>query len=60
MNLMGYDAMAVGNHEFDKPLSVQKMQRELAKFPMLSASIYEAGEHKFTTRSIWVACAWAS
>ena len=35
MNLLGYDAMAVGNHEFDKPLSVLKMQRELIKFPML-------------------------
>jgi 5'-nucleotidase/UDP-sugar diphosphatase len=22
MNLLGYDAMAVGNHEFDKPLAV--------------------------------------
>ena len=35
MNLIGYDAMAVGNHEFDKPLSVLKMQRDLAQFPML-------------------------
>ncbi len=35
MNLIGYDAMAVGNHEFDNPLSVLDMQRELAEFPML-------------------------
>ena len=41
MNLLGYDAMAVGNHEFDKPLSVLKMQRGLINFPMLSANIYE-------------------
>ncbi len=41
MNLLGYDAMAVGNHEFDKPLSVLNMQRELVKFPMLAANIYE-------------------
>jgi 5'-nucleotidase / UDP-sugar diphosphatase len=53
MNLMGYDAMAVGNHEFDKPLSVLKMQRELAKFPMLSANIYENGERKFSPYKIF-------
>ena len=43
MNLLGYQAMAVGNHEFDKPLPVLKMQRDLAQFPMLSANIYENG-----------------
>ena len=53
MNLMGYDAMAVGNHEFDKPLSVLKMQRELAQFPMLSANIYEGGERKFLPYKIF-------
>jgi len=47
MNLLGYDAMAVGNHEFDKPLSVLKMQRELIKFPMLAANIYENGKRMF-------------
>jgi len=47
MNLMGYQAMAVGNHEFDKPLSVLKMQRDLAQFPMLSANIYERGVRMF-------------
>ena len=53
MNLIGYDAMAVGNHEFDKPLSVLKMQRDLAQFPMLSANIYEAGERKFAPYKIF-------
>ena len=53
MNLIGYDAMAVGNHEFDKPLSVLKMQRDLAKFPMLSANIYEGGERKFAPYKIF-------
>jgi 5'-nucleotidase / UDP-sugar diphosphatase len=47
MNLMGYQAMAVGNHEFDKPLAVLKMQRQLAQFPMLSANIYENGQRMF-------------
>ena len=53
MNLIGYDAMAVGNHEFDKPPSVLKMQRELAKFPMLSANIYENGQRKFEPYKIF-------
>ncbi|MDO6407251.1 bifunctional UDP-sugar hydrolase/5'-nucleotidase UshA [Pantoea phytobeneficialis] len=40
MNLVGYDAMALGNHEFDKPLSVLQKQQKWAKFPFLSANIY--------------------
>lgn len=47
MNLLGYDAMAVGNHEFDKPPAVLKAQRELARFPMLSANIYRDGQRLF-------------
>jgi 5'-nucleotidase/UDP-sugar diphosphatase len=49
MNLLGYDAMAVGNHEFDKPLNILRMQRDLAKFPFLSANIYEraSGQRMF-------------
>ncbi|BBL89189.1 bifunctional metallophosphatase/5'-nucleotidase [Vibrio rotiferianus] len=41
MNLLGYDAMAVGNHEFDNSLDVLDMQAELADFPMLAANIYK-------------------
>ncbi|MEO8543274.1 MAG: bifunctional UDP-sugar hydrolase/5'-nucleotidase UshA [Burkholderiaceae bacterium] len=47
MNMLGYDAMAVGNHEFDKPLSTLRMQRELVKFPMLAANIYQGGKRMF-------------
>lgn len=47
MNLLGYDAMAVGNHEFDKPLSVLRSQRAMARFPMLAANIYEGGKRMF-------------
>ena len=47
MNLLGFQAMAVGNHEFDKPLLVLRMQRDLAKFPMLAANIYENGQRMF-------------
>jgi 5'-nucleotidase/UDP-sugar diphosphatase len=47
MNLLGYDAMAVGNHEFDKSPKVLAMQRQLAAFPMLSANIYRDGARLF-------------
>ena len=53
MNLLGYDAMAVGNHEFDKPLSVLRMQRDLAKFPMLAANIYDRGSRMFEPYKIF-------
>ena len=42
MNALGYDAMAVGNHEFDKPPAVLQRQRGWAAFPLLSANIYRA------------------
>ncbi|MGF1687148.1 bifunctional UDP-sugar hydrolase/5'-nucleotidase UshA [Photobacterium japonica] len=41
MNLLGYDAMALGNHEFDNPLDVLRKQEAWAEFPMLSANIYD-------------------
>ena len=41
MNKIGYDAMALGNHEFDNPLDVLFKQQEWANFPMLSANIYD-------------------
>lgn len=41
MSLIGYDAMALGNHEFDKPLSVLRKQEGWATFPFLSANIYD-------------------
>ena len=47
MNRLGYDAMAVGNHEFDKPLSVLQKQRGWINFPMLSANIYQGGQRLF-------------
>jgi 2',3'-cyclic-nucleotide 2'-phosphodiesterase (5'-nucleotidase family) len=33
MNLIGYDAMALGNHEFDKPIAVLRKQEKWARFP---------------------------
>ncbi|MDE1249038.1 bifunctional UDP-sugar hydrolase/5'-nucleotidase UshA [Vibrio aestuarianus] len=41
MSKIGYDAMALGNHEFDNPLDVLFKQKEWANFPMLSANIYD-------------------
>ncbi|MGI2260148.1 bifunctional UDP-sugar hydrolase/5'-nucleotidase UshA [Shewanella sp. GXUN23E] len=41
MNLIRYDAMAVGNHEFDNPLTTLDMQAKIAQFPMLAANIYK-------------------
>jgi 5'-nucleotidase/UDP-sugar diphosphatase len=47
MNRLAYDAMAVGNHEFDKPLPVLEKQRGWLNFPMLSANIYQGGKRLF-------------
>ncbi len=41
LNMMGLDAMTVGNHEFDHSNSVLQMQEKLADFPFLSANIYD-------------------
>lgn len=46
MNLVGYDAMAIGNHEFDNPMSVLRQQQKWAKFPLLSANIYQKSTGK--------------
>jgi 5'-nucleotidase/UDP-sugar diphosphatase len=47
MDLLGYDAMAVGNHEFDKSPEVLAKQQRWIKFPMLSANIYKNGQRLF-------------
>jgi 5'-nucleotidase/UDP-sugar diphosphatase len=39
MNQIRYDAMAIGNHEFDRSLSLLQKQRGWAHFPLLSANI---------------------
>ena len=39
MNYIGYDAMVLGNHEFDHPLEVLREQMELARFPFISANV---------------------
>ena len=42
-NYIGYDAMVVGNHEFDHPISILKKQERLANFPFLSANVRTKG-----------------
>ncbi|MFC3394828.1 bifunctional UDP-sugar hydrolase/5'-nucleotidase UshA [Brenneria rubrifaciens] len=46
MSMVGYDAMALGNHEFDNPLSVLRQQEKWAKFPLLSANVYQTSTNK--------------
>jgi len=43
MNAIGYDAMAVGNHEYEFGLDVLNKARGEAKFPWLSANTYKRG-----------------
>src|SRR5437762_9258356 len=46
MNTLGYDAMAVGNHEYNFGLQVLEKARSEAKFPWLSANTYNKGTAK--------------
>lgn len=50
MSYMGYDAMAVGNHEFNFGLDVIEKARREAGFPWLSANTYRTadGSNYFT------------
>ena len=43
MNHLKYDAMTVGNHEFNFGLQVLRKAEQEAEFPWLSANIYEVG-----------------
>lgn len=54
MALLGYDVMAVGNHEFDKPLETILKQREWGGFPFISANIYnkETNERIFPSHIV--------
>jgi len=53
MNMIGYDAMAIGNHEFDNPLDVLAKQEGWANFPFLAANIYKDGERMFDAYKIF-------
>ncbi len=40
MNTMGYDAMAIGNHEFEYGWKVLEKQKHRVPFPVLGANLY--------------------
>jgi 2',3'-cyclic-nucleotide 2'-phosphodiesterase/3'-nucleotidase len=46
MNALHYDAMAVGNHEYNFGLTVLEKARSEAAFPFLSANTYDKGTDK--------------
>ena len=39
LNEIGYEAMVLGNYEFDSPLQILTMQEKWAKFPFISANV---------------------
>ena len=41
LHYMGLDAMTLGNHEFDKPFEVLKMQKKVAEFPFVAANFVD-------------------
>ncbi|MRI31404.1 bifunctional UDP-sugar hydrolase/5'-nucleotidase [Endozoicomonas sp. OPT23] len=50
MNMIGYDAMTLGNHEFDNPLPVLLKQEKWANFPFVAANIYYEDSKKLVFR----------
>ena len=52
LNEMGYDAMAVGNHEFDFGLDEAKKYKEILNFPLLSSNTYVNGARLFEAATI--------
>src|ERR1051325_4170505 len=46
MNSLNYDAMTVGNHEYNFGLKVLEKARAEAKFPWLSANTYDIGKQQ--------------
>ena len=52
MNQVGYDAMAVGNHEFDFGLDQVNKLSELLTFPLLSSNTYVNGARLFDASTI--------
>jgi len=55
MNMMGYDAMVLGNHDFDFPFDVMERNASIANFPFLSANTYhDAGYPDFLSPYVFV------
>ena len=52
MNELNFDAMAVGNHEFDFSFDQAVAYKNLLKFPLLSANVYRDGVRVFEPYTI--------
>ncbi|MEO1768444.1 5'-nucleotidase C-terminal domain-containing protein [Candidatus Enterococcus ferrettii] len=52
LNEVGYDAMVVGNHEFDFGYDVAMEYKDLLNFPILSANTYKDGKPAFEASTV--------
>lgn len=50
MNLVGYDAAAIGNHEFNYGIEHLERSTSAASFPFLSANVFDTGTAKHAYR----------
>ena len=55
MNMVGYDAVALGNHEFDYGFETLKKNMESAQFPVLAANVKYNGELAFDDAAVFTA-----
>ena len=55
MNMVGYDAVALGNHEFDYGFEALKKNMESAQFPVLAANVKYNGELAFDDAAVFTA-----
>lgn len=46
LNMLGVEALVLGNHEFDNPLQVLDMQEKWATFPFISANVINKKTNK--------------
>ena len=53
MNMVGYDAVALGNHEFDYGYEVLKKNMASANFPVLAANVKYNGELAFDDAAVF-------
>ena len=52
MNYMGYDAMTIGNHDFDRGVEFMKKTLAAAQFPVLGQNVYDK-DGKLLTGKGW-------
>ncbi|UBH12645.1 5'-nucleotidase C-terminal domain-containing protein [Macrococcus armenti] len=52
MNTVGYDAMTVGNHEFDFGFDTAMAYKDWLNFPIISSNVYKDGKSVFAPSTI--------